>query len=192
MTKTLGIVLSGGRGSRIGNADKGLQLYQGAPLVSWVIKKLKPQVDELAISINRNKNEYAKFALSTVFDKSNGDWLGPISGILAVSQEPQNQPFSHFLICPCDSPNISKNYVERLQSALLKSTKNVAVAHDGKRVQNLHCLISNKAINALQKYYDDGGRSMYGWLKEIKALEVDFSDQTKHFININTFNELDT
>ena len=192
MTKTLGIVLSGGRGSRIGNADKGLQIHQGAPLVSWVIKKLKPQVDELAISINRNKNEYTKFALSTIFDQSNEDWQGPISGILAVSKEPQNQPFSHFLICPCDSPNISTNYVGRLRSALLKSTKSVAVAHDGKRVQNLHCLISSKAINALQKHYDNGGRSMYSWLKEIKALEVDFSDQTEHFIDINTFNELDT
>ena len=55
MPGTLGVILAGGRGSRLGGVDKGLQPWRGTPLVDAVLARLAPQVDAIAISANRHR-----------------------------------------------------------------------------------------------------------------------------------------
>ena len=56
MDKSLitGVVLAGGRGTRMGGVDKGLQLYNGTPLAKHAIQELRPQVGNIIINANRN------------------------------------------------------------------------------------------------------------------------------------------
>jgi len=42
-----GVILAGGRGSRMGGVDKGLQLLHGRPMIAHVLARLAPQVDAL-------------------------------------------------------------------------------------------------------------------------------------------------
>ncbi len=44
-----GVVLAGGRATRMGGIDKGLQALNGRPLWRHVAEALAPQVDELVI-----------------------------------------------------------------------------------------------------------------------------------------------
>ena len=39
-----GLVLAGGRGTRMGGIDKGLQLFRGQPLAQHALARLAPQV----------------------------------------------------------------------------------------------------------------------------------------------------
>jgi molybdopterin-guanine dinucleotide biosynthesis protein A len=55
----MGLVLAGGRGQRMGGADKGLQLLHGRPLAAHVLDRLGPQAGSLAISANRHLDAYA-------------------------------------------------------------------------------------------------------------------------------------
>jgi len=190
MQKPVGIILSGGRGIRMDGVDKGLQLYRNRPLISWVIDAIKPQTNHLIISINRNLKEYEKFGDEIVFDDSNTQWQGPIAGILTVAKQIKNSSYSQLLVCPCDSPSVPTNYAERLQLGLSNGDYEIAVVHDGKRTQNLHCLINCSAIQSLEKFYTDGGRSMQTWLKESKTIEIDFSIQASLFKNINMLKDL--
>jgi molybdopterin-guanine dinucleotide biosynthesis protein A len=63
-----GLVLAGGRGTRMGGIDKGLQLLHGEALALHVMKRLAPQTGSLLISANRHPEVYA--ALGSPFGAS--------------------------------------------------------------------------------------------------------------------------
>ena len=53
-----GLILAGGRGSRMGGVDKGLQAHLGIPLAMHALLRLSPQVGEVMINANRNQEAY--------------------------------------------------------------------------------------------------------------------------------------
>ena len=53
-----GVVLAGGKATRMGGIDKGLQALNGRPLWRHVAETLAPQVDELVISANRHLEQW--------------------------------------------------------------------------------------------------------------------------------------
>ena len=77
-----GLVLCGGRGSRMGGVDKGLQMLNGTPLVQHALQRLKPQVGALMINANRHLHTYAGFGVP-VWPDENADYAGPLAGFLA-------------------------------------------------------------------------------------------------------------
>ena len=52
-----GLVLAGGRGTRMGGLDKGLQRLAGEPLAQQVAPRRAPQVDQRLIRANRQRAE---------------------------------------------------------------------------------------------------------------------------------------
>ena len=56
-----GLVLAGGRGSRMGGVDKGLQNFRGTPMAMHVLLRLAPQVGALMVNANRNIGAYEAF-----------------------------------------------------------------------------------------------------------------------------------
>ena len=56
------IVLAGGKGSRMGGVDKGLQPLRGKPMIEWVLGRLAPQVAEVIVNANQNIARYEKYA----------------------------------------------------------------------------------------------------------------------------------
>ena len=53
-----GLILAGGRGSRMGGADKGLENHQGVPMAMHALLRLSPQVGAVMINANRNLAAY--------------------------------------------------------------------------------------------------------------------------------------
>lgn len=97
-----GVVLAGGRATRMGGVDKGLQLLNGRPLWRHVADSLEPQVGRLVISANRNL-EYWHTSGYAVYRDTQADFPGPLAGMLAVMQQ-VDSPW--FVFCPCDTPFI--------------------------------------------------------------------------------------
>ena len=116
-----GIVLAGGRGSRMGGVDKGLQLYNGMPLAKHAIQQLQPQVGTMLINANRNLDVYqtwgAQFSADVVVDEL-ADFAGPLAGFLVGLQHCKT-PF--LMTVPCDTPRFPKNLVARLSEALIQN-----------------------------------------------------------------------
>ncbi|HET7930125.1 MAG TPA: NTP transferase domain-containing protein, partial [Rhodanobacteraceae bacterium] len=79
---TLGVVLSGGAGARVGGADKGLLPVHGKPVVERVAAVLRPQCGELVIVANRNEADYARVG-RVIADEAPGH-AGPLAGIAAA------------------------------------------------------------------------------------------------------------
>lgn len=184
----LGLILSGGASRRHGGRDKGLLNYQGKPLVSSVADRLQAQVNSTLISIHRNQAAYAALGHRTVMDAST-EYLGPMAGICAALNSfsaAQPMRFDYWVIAPCDAPHLPNDYVLRLLNSLKSSRSLVAIAHDGERRQNLHCMIHARALPSLADFFASGGRAMHRWFNGRETVDVDFSDRSEAFTNINT------
>ena len=190
---TMGVVLSGGAGSRFGGLDKGLQLYNGKHLIQAVLESLQPQVHDVMMCINRNEDQYRRFELISVYDEGS-DYEGPLAGIVsAIKYIEENDKLSHIdsmLLSSCDSPALPNNHVAKLADSLSNGGCLSAVVHDGERVQNLHTLIHRQIWPSILSFYSIGGRAMHRWHKEVGSAKVDFSTQADCFLNINSLEDL--
>jgi molybdopterin-guanine dinucleotide biosynthesis protein A len=178
-----GLVLAGGRGERLGGADKGWVVYRGRPLIESVVDRFAPQVGPLLISANRNLERYSALA-EVVTDTNAGAptdaYPGPLAGVLAGLQCARTDWIA---IVPCDAPHLPGDLVERLASAL--GATDAACARVDGRLQPVFALVRRATSVSLQHYFASGGRAMHGWLTSLAAVAVDFDDAVA-FRNINT------
>ena len=77
-----GVILAGGRATRMGGVDKGLVPINDRPMIAWVIDALQPQVADLMINANRNIGAYESMGVA-VWPDALPDYAGPLAGFLA-------------------------------------------------------------------------------------------------------------
>lgn len=179
------VILAGGLARRMGGRDKGLIHLADKPLVEWVADQVKPQVREVIINANRNQDQYQQFGLPVVNDSREGH-LGPLAGLLTGMLTLERDAV---FMCPCDSPFVPATMVKRLAEALQRNVADVAVAHDGERMQPVFCLARSSLQTSLESFLDSGDRKIDRWFGAEKLVTVDFSDEPNAFLNINTEEE---
>ncbi len=184
-----GLVLAGGKGSRMGGADKGLVCFKDTPLVEYVIDILEPQCKTLVISANRNEDVYKDFGYPVVTDE-NRNFSGPLAGI-AAGLEIVETPY--MVVAPCDSPFLPNDYVERLANGLAEQPgAAVAAARTCGREQPVFMLIKTEAKRAVQEALESGQLALHRWLNQtMHVIWVDFDDE-RAFENMNRVEDLAT
>ncbi len=183
--KVSGAVLAGGLARRMGQRDKGLLLFQQRPLVDYALAALKPVVDELFISANRNQDSYRRFGYP-VLEDANRDFDGPLAGMLVAMQAASNPVL---LVMPCDSPLLETGHIQRLLAGLVENTE-IAVAFDGERLHPVFAALKTRLKTDLQTYLQRGERKLQSWFEQHRLVKVDFSDTPEIFANINTPEQL--
>jgi molybdopterin-guanine dinucleotide biosynthesis protein A len=184
-----GLILAGGRGTRMGHVDKGLQNFRGAPMALHVMLRLQPQVGELMINANQNLAPYESFGVPVWPDEMQG-YAGPLAGM----QTGLIHCTTDYLVtAPCDSPFLPTDLVQRLADALLAADADLAVAVTGeaeaRQVHPVFCLMKASLLQHLTEYLRDGGRKIDAWYRSLNMVEVHFADEAA-FRNINTVAEL--
>jgi molybdenum cofactor guanylyltransferase len=189
-----GLLLAGGRGTRMGGADKGLQLLHGEPLAAHVLKRLAPQTGALLISANRHPETYAAlgapFSATVVADTLDG-FPGPLAGLLAGLRAAGT---AYVLSAPCDSPWLPAELALRLAHALDSSGADIATAatSDSKGQLSQHpvfALLRTGLADDLSAFLEAGERKVRAWYARHKTVEVVFTDE-RAFYNINSLQEL--
>src|SRR5258708_22382944 len=140
MNGVTGMVLAGGLGRRMGGVDKGLQPLHGKPMVAEVLARLAPQVSEIVINANQNREAYAKFGHRVVADDIAG-FAGPLAGLHAGLKAA-----AHALVVtvPCDSPFLPADLVFRLKNELKEN--DLAVAKTGQQAQPVFVLLRTSLL----------------------------------------------
>ena len=179
-----GVVLAGGRATRMGGIDKGLQQLNGKALWRHVADSLEPQVTNLVISANRNLDSWQGSGYPIITDSLN-DFPGPLAGMLSVMQQIESE---WFLFCPCDTPFIPSFLAERLIQQ--KKSSPAVWVHDGERDHPAIALVNQEVIAELEIYLAGGERRVMVFMRKIGGHSVDFSDVKSAFINVNTLNDL--
>jgi len=181
-----GLILAGGRGSRMDGVDKGLQPWRGLPLAQQVLKRLQPQVGPVLINANRNLDIYRRWELPVLTDAQAFDFAGPLAGFLAgldVCTTP------YLLTAPCDSPLLPSDLAERLGNGLLNAQARIALPKAGGRWQPVFCLMETDLRDDLRAFFHSGGSKIDLWTARHRMAIVEFDD-AHAFENINTKDDL--
>ena len=184
-----GLILAGGRGSRMGGVDKGLQNHQGIPLALHALLRLSAQVGHAMINANRNLAAYEAMGVP-VWPDALPDFAGPLAGFLA-GLERCEAPY--LVTVPCDSPLFPEDLVARLAAALEAGNAEMAMAStldDGvPQVQPVFCLMKSTLLESLVHFTHEGGRKIDRWTAQHACVNVPFDDE-RAFYNANTLAEL--
>jgi molybdopterin-guanine dinucleotide biosynthesis protein A len=188
--RVTGLILAGGRGSRMGGTDKGLQPLRGMPMAMHVLWRLAPQVVDVVINANRNLGAYEGFGRTVVPDAS-ADFQGPLAGMLAGLPYCETE---WMMVVPCDTPHLPTDLVARLLEAAEQVDAPVAmpitIEADGRRQTHpVFLLIRGDLYDSLSVFMQNGGRKIDAWTGSIGAIEVPFDDPAA-FFNANTLAEL--
>jgi molybdopterin-guanine dinucleotide biosynthesis protein A len=189
-----GLVLAGGRGSRMGGVDKGLQNHLGMPLALHSLLRLQGQVGSAMLNANRNLGAYESMGVP-VWPDSQADFAGPLAGML-VGLEHCETPW--LVTVPCDTPNFPTDLVERLAAAAQAEDAEIAMAATREpddqgqtvvQVQPVFCLVQTRLLESLQAFLDSGQRKIDRWTAQHRCATVVFDDSAA-FFNANTVEEL--
>lgn len=185
-----GLVLAGGRGSRMGGVDKGLQDHRGQPLALHALRRLAPQVGRLMVNANRHLEAYAAMGVP-VWPDALPDYPGPLAGFLAGLAH-LDTPW--MVTVPCDTPHFPADLVARLARAAVAQDAEIVLAStreaDGSlQPQPVFCLLHATLRERLAQATAAGERKIDRWAKRQRWAEVVFDDADA-FFNANTLAEL--
>ncbi|MBK6006540.1 molybdenum cofactor guanylyltransferase MobA [Ramlibacter ginsenosidimutans] len=189
-----GVILAGGRGSRMGGADKGLQNFRGMPMAMFTLLRLAPQVSPLLINANRNLAAYESFGVP-VWPDGLADYAGPLAGFLTGLEHCETD---YMVTVPCDTPLFPQDLVARLAEALERDGAEIAMAQareeDGQlRAQPVFSLMGRNLMDSLVRFTQGGGRKIDAWTAQHRTVLVPFDragDDPAAFANANTLAEL--
>ena len=193
-----GVVLAGGRGARMGGADKGLELFNGMPLALHALHRLAPQCGPLMINANRNLDAYEAMGASLNApvwrDSEPADFSGPLAGFV-TSLAHCHTPW--LLTVPCDTPFFPVDLAARLSTALSESGHDLAVAcapdeQARMRMQAVFCMIRTTLLKSLQDFTRGGGAKVVDWIAQHPTNRVAFDQpgDASAFSNANTLAQL--
>lgn len=184
-----GLIVCGGRGSRMGGVDKGLQNFNDMPLALHALMRLSPEVGAVLINANRNLAAYESFGVP-VWPDPMADFQGPLAGWLAGIERCETP---YLVVVPCDSPHFPTDLVPRLADALAREDADIAMAatvEEGRvQPQPVFCLLKASLLESLLQYLNAGERKIDRWTAKHRCATVVFED-AQAFANANTLEEL--
>jgi molybdenum cofactor guanylyltransferase len=199
------LILAGGRGSRMGGVDKGLQNFNGLPLALHTLLRLQQQeaglIGDILINANRNLGAYEAFGVP-VWPDTLPDYAGPLAGFL-TGLERCETPW--LLTVPCDTPRFPLDLAARMANQLEREDAEIAMATAPEaegavgdtpapaRPQPVFCLMPVHLLESLVAFTQDGGRKIDRWTARHKTTLVLFDrpqDDPRAFFNANTLDEL--
>jgi molybdenum cofactor guanylyltransferase len=193
-----GVVLAGGRGSRMGGVDKGLQAFHGLPLALHTLLRLQMQeggwIGPTLINANRNLAAYEAFG-APVWPDTLPDYAGPLAGFITALLH-CDTPW--LLTVPCDTPRFPLDLAQRLVQAVCDEHADIAIAAGPEnggpvRTQPVFALLPVSLLPSLQAFTDAGGRKIEAWTQQHHTAIVPFdrpTDDPLAFSNANTLAEL--
>ncbi len=183
-TLPAGVILAGGRSRRMGGRQKALCRLAGKPLLQHVIDRVRPQVNDLYLSVQNFSEQLSVFGLPQLPDASPD--AGPLAGLLSALQ--QTDPVYEWLfLTPCDAPFLPRNLANELIGiARSKALPGSMVRYDSE-LQPTFSIWNRSLHNALEKaVLNDGMTSFKQFLSVTDLAVLDWPDSDPPpFFNVN-------
>ncbi len=190
---TLGLILAGGRGRRLGNTDKALVELAGRPLLAHVVDRAAPQCAGLLLAANGDPARFDGFGLPVVADPVQG-FAGPLAGILAGLRwlESMQSDLDWLVSFPVDTPFVPTDLVARLHAARTDPSTRVAVAASGGRRHPAVGLWPRALADDLERALRfEGVRKVEVWAERQGLAVTEFvAVPVDPFTNVNTADDL--
>ena len=196
-----GVILAGGRGTRMGGADKALLELGGGTLLSSAIARLAPQVEAVAINANGDPGRFAACGLPVLPDGIGG-FAGPLAGTLAGLDWAAGLGADSVVTVAVDTPFFPRDLAARLQGAAQGMAHPLALAAtpgDGAAVKSSRDagfvrhptfgLWPTALRGDLREALAGGLRKVVAWTQRHAARDAMFED-AEAFFNVNAPEDL--
>lgn len=180
--RIFGVILAGGRGQRMGGADKAALVLGGRTLMSRAIERLDPQVDRLSISANGDPARFAATGLPVLTDL---EPRGPLSGVLAALGWAAPLGATHVVSAAVDTPFFPADLVPQLLLAAETTGTGAALAESGGNLHPTFALWPVGLCDDLRAALDAGQARVTDFARRHRAATARFADD-RAFLNINT------
>lgn len=183
-----GVILAGGRSSRLGPGSKAMIQLGGKPMIHHVIERLRPQAEPLLVSIQDEPSAIETLGLDTIVDavqRHRGPLTGLYSALHHVCRHSDNE---WLLLSPCDAPFIPPDLATRLYAEAIKFDKPVSVACYEEVPQPTFSLWHRSVLSRVKEAVMSKGKGglMY-MLDQLPYCAVDWSpNRIAPFFNVNT------
>lgn len=193
-TPIAGVILAGGRATRMGGGDKPLRPLAGRPMLSYVIERLRPQVDGMVLNANGNPTRFAGFGLPVVPDALE-NYAGPLAGVLAgMRWAEQAMPQAHFIVSVAgDTPFFPSDLVERLAACCAVERDMIALAASFDGIHPVFGLWPVRLADELEAFLAAGtSGKILAFTDRHTRINVPFEhltidhDEVDPFFNVNT------
>jgi molybdopterin-guanine dinucleotide biosynthesis protein A len=192
----VGVLLAGGRSTRMGGGDKCLRVLGRKTILARIIDRLKPQVSDIVINANGDTSRFAVFGVPVVADSIVG-YAGPLAGVHAgLEWVKANRPgVGHVVTMATDTPFFPSDLVRQL----LQASDDSSALRIAKSEAGTHYVIGLWPITfaaTLEASIKRGERKVGAWTKEHGAIEVFFppvdvaGQSVDPFFNINAPEDL--
>lgn len=195
-----GIILAGGRSSRMDGHDKALLPFGKARLIDFVTERLLRQLETVVVNSNGDPAAFADLHLPIIADSVSG-FAGPLAGILAGMEWAANQPdpFTHILTVATDTPLFPHDLNAKLGKAIAGSPDHIAVAVSDNMWHPVFGLWPVMQKEELEQWLrDPQNRRVRVWIEDHPHHQVDFplvttqsGERFDPFFNINRPDDLD-
>ena len=190
------IVLCGGQSRRMGR-DKGSMIIQDKPMIKHILSTLNHIIDEVIIVLNNQERigKYREFidpqdyTYTITFCEDEIKNKGPMPGIMTGLE---NINGDYALILPCDSPYVSKDYIQTIFSEIDDNYQAIVPYHDAdnkiKTSEPLHSIYSKNIVPEIEKLVNDDVLHIKGLIEKIdtKFVLIDNKKiEKKEFRNLN-------
>jgi molybdenum cofactor guanylyltransferase len=183
-----GVVLAGGRSSRMGGGDKCLRLLGPTTLLGHVLERLTPQVAAVVLNANGDVSRFADYGVPTVADSVPG-FAGPLAGILAGMDWARGVGAGWIASTAADAPFLPRDLVARLQAA--RGTQRIALAASAGWRHPTTALWPVDLAEELRQAIQGGERKIDRFTARYSVTAVEFSAvPVDPFYNVNTPEEL--
>ena len=191
-----GVILAGGRATRMGGGDKTLRPVGGRPILAHVIDRVRPQVDALVLNANGDPARFAAFGIDVVEDSIAG-FAGPLAGILAGMDWAAGHGHDLIVSAAGDTPCFPETLVADLRAAMMAEGTPIAMAMtaDPERGMSRHptfALWSVALREDLRAALAAGTRKVIQWAEPMGCAKALFDDARYPFFNVNTPGDLET
>ena len=170
--KIFALISAGGQSDGV---DKGLLLWQGKTLIDCVIERIRPQVDHIAISANRNLESYAVRSPHLLPDARQWRYLGGLAALCTAANDLQIASADWLLVVPCDMPNLPDDLVEKFQAVSKKTPLCNAFYIETPVTPHYNVMfIRPQILQSTVPYLNSGLRTVRGWLQQQRARVLQF------------------
>lgn len=183
-----GVILAGGRSSRMGGQDKAMLSFADKTLIANAVERLAPQVGQLVISTNTDLSAGFPDQIDMVPDADDRR-SGPLAGIHSALRWAGRQasPPQALISVAVDTPFFPRDFVRQLAGAVTDRPGTIAVAASADQRHPTFALWPLGLSDALGDYLEEGGRKVWAFIEAHPHLLVDFPplDGIDPFFNIN-------
>jgi molybdopterin-guanine dinucleotide biosynthesis protein A len=192
--KPAGVILAGGRSSRMGGTPKALLELDGQTLLARVKDRLQAHLNPLLLSCESDTRAFDVYGLPVVADLLPG-YRGPLAGLYSALRYLAEKGHDNGLVlCPCDAPFIPKKLVQVLLDAGQGRRGPVVVISYQGELQPTFSLWQKHHLEVIQEaVINEGAGGLKYVLKSLPHKVVEWTpEEPSPFFNVNTPADLDT